>query len=252
MTQWYHRLTRKEMEDIDKEETIVLIPLGAIEQHGSQAPLGTDYMIASHISDYIEKELKSNFPLLFFPAMPIGLSVEHKDFCGSITYKPDTYYHMLYDIGESLAHHGFKKIVFLICHGGNEAMAKILSRQLRSDFHIYPFVVHSGAFDDPRVQATITHPESFDFHGGEMETAMAMAIDPESVKLELSEPGHLKNQSLQMGLGWMAQDWVTEEGKPIGIGGDPSGATMKQGEIILTISAQRIARELEKIQLWQE
>ena len=42
----YSELTRLEMEQIDREETIVLIPLGALEQHGNQAPLGTDDIIA--------------------------------------------------------------------------------------------------------------------------------------------------------------------------------------------------------------
>ncbi len=252
MIEYYHRLTRKEMEQVDKEKTVVLIPLGALEQHGSQAPLGTDYMIASTMPSYIEREIKGDMDLLFFPAMPIGLSTEHMKFCGSITYKPDTYYRMLYEIGKSLATHGFKKLVFLICHGGNEPVAKLLSRELRADFGIYPFVVHSGAFDHPDVQATISFPESFDFHGGEMETSMVMAIDPESVKLELSEPGHLKNASLQMGLSWLGEDWITDEGKPIGIGGDPQGATAEKGEIILRVSAQRIARQLAKIYAWNE
>ena len=38
----YQELTRLEMEQVDRENTIVLIPLGALEQHGNQAPLGTD------------------------------------------------------------------------------------------------------------------------------------------------------------------------------------------------------------------
>ena len=42
----YRDLTRLEMEQVDKEETIVMIPLGALEQHGNQAPLGTDDIIA--------------------------------------------------------------------------------------------------------------------------------------------------------------------------------------------------------------
>ena len=63
--------------------------------------------------DYIEKELKAeDINLLLFP---VGLSTEHKEFCSSITFKPMTYYHMLYDICESLAHHGFKKMAFLVC-----------------------------------------------------------------------------------------------------------------------------------------
>ena len=40
MIQNYTDLTRLEMERVDKERTIVMLPLGATEQHGSQAPLG--------------------------------------------------------------------------------------------------------------------------------------------------------------------------------------------------------------------
>ena len=41
----YQDLTRYEMEQVDRANTIVLIPLGALEQHGSQAPLGTDLLL---------------------------------------------------------------------------------------------------------------------------------------------------------------------------------------------------------------
>lgn len=54
----YQELTRLEMEQVDRENTIVLIPLGALEQHGNQAPLGTDTLIATAMCDYIEKRVK--------------------------------------------------------------------------------------------------------------------------------------------------------------------------------------------------
>lgn len=89
--------------------------------------------------DYIEKELKAeDINLLLFP---VGLITEHKEFCSSITFKPMTYYHMLYDICVSLAQHGFKKIVLLVCHGGNAPVANLISREVRSDFKVYPFVL---------------------------------------------------------------------------------------------------------------
>ena len=173
--------------------------------------------------DYIEKELKAeDINLLLFP---VGLSTEHKEFCGSITFKPMTYYHMLYDICESLAHHGFKKMAFLVCHGGNAPVANLISREVRSDFKVYPFVLNSGAFDHPDVKATISKGNSFDFHGGEMETSMVMAIDESLVKLETSEKGIPKNTAMKAHLSWLASDWVTEQQKPFGIGGDPKGAT---------------------------
>lgn len=251
MIQIYQNLTRYEMEQVDKDKTIVLIPLGAVEQHGNQAPLGTDAIIAQAMSDYIEKELKETnpeFPLLLFPVLPIGLSTEHKNFCGSITLKPMTYYHVLYDICESLAHHGFKKVVLLVCHGGNSPIAQLISREVRSDFDLCPFVLSSGAFDDPRVQATISPDNTFDFHGGEMETSMVMAVDESLVKLETSEKGIQKNQALQLHAGWLGEDWVTEDGKPIGIGGDPKGATAEKGHIILEVSAHEIVQQLLKIE----
>lgn len=72
----YRDLTRWEMEQIDKEETIVLIPLGALEQHGSQAPLGTDDIIAEAMTKEIQKALEGegedDFPMLVFPVIPGG------------------------------------------------------------------------------------------------------------------------------------------------------------------------------------
>lgn len=263
MIQNYRDLTRWEMEQIDKEKTIVVIPLGAIEQHGSQAPLGTDTIIAEAMVEEIKKQMiaigREDFPMLMFPVMPIGLSTEHKNFCGSITFKPDTYYHVLYDIAASLAHHGFKKLAFLICHGGNAPIVQVLSRELRSEMGISPFYLSCGAFGHPDVRATVTPGNIYDFHGGEMETSMVMAVDESLVKLELSEPGvptaFIGNQTLKTGgactIGWVSEDWKTPEGKPIGIGGDPRGASAKKGRIILETSAKELIPGLLEIEKWE-
>jgi creatinine amidohydrolase/Fe(II)-dependent formamide hydrolase-like protein len=94
-----------------------------------------------------------------------------------------------------------------------------------------------------------------DFHGGEMETAMVMAIDESLVDLESSVPGNhkytRKGKKLSFGgsvaLPWMGEDFITEEGKPIGIGGDPSGATAEKGEIILDESAKEAVQGIMEI-----
>ena len=258
----YRDLTRWEMEQVDRENTIVLIPLGALEQHGNQAPLGTDDIIAEAMSQEIKKALEAegeeDFPMLLFPVIPVGLSTEHKNFCGSITFKPDTYYHILYDICVSLAHHGFQKIAFLICHGGNAPVVQILSRELRSELGISPFILSSGAFSHPDVKATISEGNIWDFHGGEMETSMVMAVDESLVKLETAEAGRpdafMNNKALlpygAVSIGWVSEDWKTKEGKPIGIGGDPSGATAQKGEIILRTSARVLIPGLKEIRDW--
>ena len=259
----YRDLTRLEMEQVDKENTIILIPVGALEQHGNQAPLGTDDIIAEAMVEYLGRALEEagepDFPMLVFPVIPVGLSTEHRNFCGSITLRPDTYYHLLYDICVSLAHHGFKKIAFLICHGGNAPIIQVLSRELRSELGISPFFLSSGAFGHPDVLATISEGNIWDFHGGEMETSMVMAVDESLVKLETSEAGipasFEHNKALlpygAVSIGWVSEDWKTKEGKPIGIGGDPSGATAEKGRIILETSARVLIPGLLEIRDWK-
>lgn len=257
----YGDLTRLEMEQVDKEKTIVMIPLGAVEQHGSQAPLGTDMMIAGAMPGYLKTALERtdpDFPMLIFPALPVGLSVEHMDFCGSVTLKPDTYYRMLYEIAESIAHHGFRKLVFLICHGGNRPIVDALARQLRYDLGILPFVLSCGAFSHPEVQKTVSPGNSFDFHGGEMETSMVLAIKPETVKLDLAQPGfrgvYAEKSAVRFSgeyaLNWMGTDFKTRDGQPVGIAGDPSGATAEKGETILRVSAEALVAPLLEIRDW--
>ena len=256
----YIDLTRLEMEQVDKAKTIVMIPVGALEQHGNQAPLGTDDMIAEAMLEYLKEELPEDFPMLYFPVIPVGLSTEHKNFCGSITLKPDTYYHMLHDICESLNHHGFRKIAFLVCHGGNAPIIQVLSRELRSEYGLSAFILSSGAFGHPDVKATISEGNIWDFHGGEMETSMVMAVHPECVKLETAVAGRpeafINNKALlpygAVSIGWVSEDWKDADGNPIGIGGDPSGATAEKGEIILRTSAKQLVPGLLEILNWEE
>ena len=178
---------------------------------------------------------------------------------GTRTFKPDTYYHMLYDISTSLVCHGFKKLAFLVCHGGNAPIVQVLSRELRSEFGISPFILSSGAFSHPVVTATISEGNIWDFHGGEMETSMVMAVDPSLVKSETSEAGiptaFKDNQALKpygnVSIGWVSEDWKTADGKPIGIGGDPSGATAEKGRIILETSAKVLVPGLKEIRAWK-
>lgn len=92
-----------------------------------------------------------------------------------------------------------------------------------------------------------------------METSMVMAVDPSLVKSETSEAGiptaFKDNQALKLygnvSIGWVSEDWKTEDGKPIGIGGDPSGATAEKGRIILETSAKVLVPGLKEIRAWK-
>ena len=246
MVRYYNELTRLEMEQVDKDEMVVMIPVGALEQHGNQCPLGTDEIIAEgtarRIKEALDREIP-DYPMLIFPLIPVGLSTEHINFCGSVTLKPDTFYHVLYDICKGLAHHGFKKIAILNCHGGNSPIIQVLSRELRSELGIAVFIINCGAF-----------------FGNQAVKSMVLAERPETVKLETSEAGIPKkfmgNKTFTVygpiTLGWVSEEWETEDGKPIGIGGDPSGATAEKGNQIYDSFVESILSGLKEIRRWKD
>lgn len=84
-------------------------------------------------------------------------------------------------------------------------------------------------------------------------------MDPSLVKLETSEAGiptaFKDTKALKpygnVSIGWVSEDWKTLEGKPIGIGGDPSGATAQKGKIILETSAKVLIPGLKEIRDWK-
>lgn len=93
----------------------------------------------------------------------------------------------------------------------------------------------------------------------EMETSMVMAVDEKLVKLDTSEAGiptaFEHNKALlpygNLSIGWVSEDWQTKDGRPIGIGGDPSGATAEKGRIILETSARELIPGLKEIRNWK-
>lgn len=108
------------------------------------------------------------------------------------------------------------------------------------------FLISLGSFSDKAVKEIISPGNTNDFHGGEMETSMAMAINENLVDLKTSQKSHYKykkedgklNFSGPLALPWLAEDFINDQGEPLGIGGLPSGASAQKGEIILEISAR--------------
>ena len=84
--------------------------------------MGTDALLATYVCEKTAEELnRRGKPCLVSPAITVGNATHHMSFPGSMTLKPQTYLAMLQDYCESLAAHGFRKIVIVNGHGGNVA-----------------------------------------------------------------------------------------------------------------------------------
>ena len=149
----------------------VILPVGAIEQHGPHLPLGTDWIIADASGRALAQELNA----YVLPALPVGNSQEHLSFKGSVSIRPTTLAQVLEDICLSLRHQGFRKIVILSAHGGNW----IIKPWIRDFNFRYPdmMVIHSSGTmpgDSRNIPVEI--------HSGRGETSEMLAIRPDLVK----------------------------------------------------------------------
>src|ERR1035437_5531169 len=99
------------------KQKVILLPLGATEQHGPHLPVSTDTSIVSQVALAAEKQLPDD--ILLCPTLPFGSSHHHLSFGGTISISITTYTQLMIELVESLLQKGFRRIVLLNGHGGN-------------------------------------------------------------------------------------------------------------------------------------
>ncbi len=98
-------------------DKVILLPLGAIEQHGPHLAVSTDADIVTKIASFAEQQLTDD--IFLCPTLPFGSSHHHISFGGTISVSIATYTQLVIELVESLLQKGFRRIVLLNGHGGN-------------------------------------------------------------------------------------------------------------------------------------
>jgi creatinine amidohydrolase len=99
------------------KDTPIVIPTAALEQHGHHLPVFTDSILVGEVVRRAEEKLPER--VLVAPVMWLGNSEHHMDFAGTMSAAPRTYIDLVVDMIENFVSHGFKRIVIVNGHGGN-------------------------------------------------------------------------------------------------------------------------------------
>src|SRR5271163_820434 len=132
-------LTWKQVEALDKQKTLLVLPTAAIEQHGHHLPIATDTLINNLLLGKALAKLPKEAPVYALPNFCYGKSNEHVGFPGTMSLSAATFMAVVRDIGASVAASGFKKLVLFNSHGGNSSLDDVMARDLRAEFGLRMF-----------------------------------------------------------------------------------------------------------------
>lgn len=195
---------------------LVLLPLGATEQHGPHLPLGTDSAIAGAVATEVAEQLADlGFMVGLAPAVPYGASGEHQSFAGTCSIGTEALVVVLVELARSLRT-WVGRVVLVNGHGGNVEAIRRAVRQLRAEGHDISWVPCGLPGGDA--------------HAGDTETSMLLHLDPGAVDRRRCEAGNvepLRRLAEPMRRGGVAA--VSRNG----VLGDPRRAEAGRGQRIL-------------------
>ena len=179
-------MTVPEVQDFLKKSDLAIIPIGALEQHSSHLPIGTDFINGIELCKLIAQERD----ILVAPVLMAGQSPYHMAFAGTITLSAETILRVHMETVESLIKHGFKRFMLMNSHGGNTAITTFLVDQINQktsavavDFSVAvkPYLQSEGEKET----------RALDRHAGTGETSNSLYLMPSLVQLDKAKPTKL-------------------------------------------------------------
>ena len=247
-------LNWKQVAALPRQETLLILPTAAIEQHGHHLPLATDTLINNLLLGKALAKLPAEAPVYALEPICYGKSNEHLGFPGTLSVSASTFMQVIRDIGVSVAQAGFRKLAIYNTHGGNSSLVDVLARDLRADFGLRTFALYGSG--GARYDGVSAQERTYGLHAGEIETAFLLGAVPELVDAsaytvnyiaDIEKPEMLLPENAAATFAWLTRDIA-----PGGVMGDPRPATAEKGARWAEQAAERIAEALEAMLRWKD
>lgn len=240
----------------DRDNVVILQPVGAIEQHGPHLPLIVDAAISVSVLGKALEQLEADVPAYALPPLYYGKSNEHWHFPGTITLSAQTLMDTLMQVGQSIYRAGFRKLALVNGHGGQPQIMEMVARDLHQqheDFKVFPLFV----WRVPNAAPDLLTPKELELgiHAGDAETSLLLSILPDQVRMEAAVkeyPQGLPENSMLSMEGQLPFAWATLDLSRSGVLGDPTVATKEKGDQILASLAQSWAQVIRDIHKFQQ
>lgn len=225
----------------------VVFPVAANEQHGHHLPVFTDSMLLGEVIRRVETRMSPR--VLIAPLQWLGNSDHHIDFPGTLSAPPRVYLDLLKGQAENFLRHGFKRIVFINGHGGNDVPGRQavfeLRQQHRDRKDLLLLFATYWDFGTPKSCGTDLVQQEMG-HACEWETSMILRIAPQLVKPHTA----VEPVPFGFGFGKAYRGWTTKDRTVPGHIGFPAQATAEKGEALFSTFADGVCGMLDQVCEW--
>ncbi|HEY0690726.1 MAG TPA: creatininase family protein [Kribbella sp.] len=164
--------------------TMVVLPIGALEQHGPHLPLATDTLLAQYVAQAAVDSVADRVPAVVAPSIPYGYSQHHMPFGGTASMGIEQLLGALRGIVGSLLDSGFGAVFVLNGHGGNQEIVSLIARDVGLSHDAY---VGAGSYFEMARPALVAAGAQalgeIPGHAGVFETSLMLAAHPDLVQL---------------------------------------------------------------------
>lgn len=247
MLHYWSRMTSPQLEELAQPESVVLLPVGATEQHGPHLPTGVDYFVVDDIVKRLPDRLRKDVDVVVLPTLPYGKSTEHEGFAGTVSLSLETLVAVMNDLARAVSESGFTKFLVLNGHGGNYAVLVALMRDLHVRYELQSVACDWTLLIPPPQNEQERIERDHGVHAGKLETAMMLHTRSEWVVEE--EIRNFRNRVKEQEsdneyfrhAGPAYVGWVTETLNPAGAVGDAEAATAKLGKTLYDQASDALA-----------
>jgi creatinine amidohydrolase len=156
-----------------------VVGVGATEYHGPHLPYGADTLVAEELALRVAARVEG---MLALPPIAYGMSWHHLSFPWTLSVRPETLSHLIYDLAASLHAHQITKLLVITAHDGNAAPVEIAARRAHHELGMHIAVMFGWQRRARQALAARGFAVDLD-HAGQSETSAVAAIAPELVRL---------------------------------------------------------------------
>lgn len=221
------------------DRAVVIVPVGSIEQHGPHCPLDVDISIPFHLAVRTADAI-DEFPVIVAPPVTYGFTHYNMGEIGTITLQVETFIDILCQVSRSIWVNGFRRIILLNGHGGNEAPTNVASVKL-SEENVWalPLTYWRMVPDELKAWGEEDNLGSIG-HGGEWETSLQRYLRPQLVDM-----AHAVKDEWRMKFSPEVQRYALfpERRREMehGVMGDPFVSSEAKGEELFTVLVERLS-----------